>query len=38
MVCVGQVDGWCICIVDVIDVNRWVEALLVLLVHVNVVR
>ena len=30
MVCVGRVDGWCVCIVDVIGVDRWMEALLVL--------
>ena len=30
MVYVGHVDGWCICIVDVIDIDSWVEVLLVL--------
>ena len=41
MVCVGCVDGWCVCIVDVIGVDRWVEALLVLqamiLNHVTII-
>ena len=41
MVCVGYVDGWCVCIVDMISVDRWVEALLVLqgmiLNHVTII-
>ena len=41
VVCVGRVDGWCVCIVDVIGVDRWVEALLVLqgmiLNHVTII-
>ena len=30
MVCVGRVDGWCVCIVDVGSIDKWMEALLVL--------
>ena len=30
MVCCGRVDGWCVCIVDVGSVDKWMEALLVL--------
>ena len=30
VVCVGRVDGCCVCIVDVINVDGWVDALLIL--------
>ena len=41
MVCVGRVDGWCVCIVDVGSIDKWMEALLVLegmvLNHVTII-
>ena len=41
MVCVGRVDGWCVCILDVISVDKWMEGLLVLkgiiLDHVTII-